>query len=510
MVHHDLATGPPPDLFDDDDAEEVPPSRESSVRGLARAALPRNVDPRTDLANAVRLVAMHGEDLRFVPSWGEWIVWDGARWAMDGACRVPGMCAEVSRAVMSEAIDALRASGGSKEAADFVRFARSSQDARRLASMQTLARGLPGVSVDHSTFDADPWALNVSNGILDLRTGKLMPHDRAALVTKMAGAEYDPAATCPRWDAFLRRAMGGNDALVGYLQRLVGYSLTGIIGEHVLAFLEGSGANGKSTFVNVVSDLLGSYAVRAPRGLLFKEQNSKHETGLTTLHGARFAACAEIDEGASFDEALVKDLTGGDSITARRMNQDHWTFQPTHKLWIAGNHRPRVRGADEGIWRRIRLVPWSVTVPKHERDPNLPAALRDELPGILAWSVRGCLEWQRVGLDEPETVSAATEAYRAESDTFGQFLRERCVLGPEERMPRRDLREEYQAWSQEIGAHPLGARAMAERLRQLNVRAMNVRAGMKTVDGWAGVRLRNTYDAPPTQPHVPAVPTNAS
>jgi putative DNA primase/helicase len=494
MVHHDLATGPPPDLFDDDDAEEVPPSRESSVRGLARAALPRNVDPQTDLANAARLVAMHGEDLRFVPSWGRWLVWDGSRWADDDACRVPGMCAEVSRAVMREATDALRASGGSKAAEGFYRFAKASQDARRLASMQTLARGLPGVSVDHSKLDPDPWALNVANGILDLRTGELMPHDRAALVTKMAGAEYDPAATCPRWDAFLRRAMGGNDALVGYLQRLVGYSLTGIIGEHVLAFLEGSGANGKSTFVNVVFGLLGSYACRAPRGLLFREQNAKHETGLTVLHGARFATCAEIDEGASFDEALVKDLTGGDPIAARRMREDFWTFQPTHKLWIAGNHRPRVRGADDGIWRRIRLVPWAVTVPEHERDPNLPAALRDELPGILAWAVRGCLEWQRAGLSEPETVREATAAYRAESDTFGQFLRERCVLESGARVARKELREEYEEWSREIGAHPLGARSLAERLRQLNVKSGSVRLGTKPVDGWVGVRLRSAYD----------------
>lgn len=452
------------------------------------------VDPQTDLANAERLAARHGADLRFVPAWNRWLVWDGSRWADDEACRVGAMCADTSRHVMREAIARLEATGGDKAAEAFFRFAKATQDAKRLGAMASLARTLPGLAIDHSALDRDPWLLNVANGTIDLRTGELRSHARADLLTKLAGAPYDSGAACPTWEAFLARATAGDASLVGYLQRLVGYSLSGAIGEHVLVFLEGSGANGKSTFVNAVFELLGSYAVRAPRGLLFREQGSKHETGLTVLHGARFATCAEIDEGAAFDEALVKDLTGGDAISARRMRENFWTFAPSHKLWIAGNHRPRVRGVDDGIWRRIRLVPWLVTVPEEQRDPSLPDKLRGELPGLLAWAVRGCLAWQAHGLGEPVAVRQASESYRTESDTFGQFLRERCALSPDARVARRDLRSAYESWSEEIGARPLGARALSERLRVMGVKPGKVRQGTQSLDAWAGVRLTNSFD----------------
>ncbi|MBL8610222.1 MAG: hypothetical protein JNL38_22995, partial [Myxococcales bacterium] len=337
--------------------------------------------------------------------------------------------------------------------------------------------------------DADPWLLNVANGTIDLRTGVLRPHDPRDLLTKLADVAYDPAAKCPMWDRFLDRVMGGSVELVDYLARMVGYSLTGVIREHVLAFLFGGGANGKSTFLRVLHALLGDHAARASRGLLFASRGERHPTELTILHGARVATCAEIQAGDYFDEALVKDLTGGDLIAARRMREDFWTFAPTHKLWLAGNHKPRVRGDDEGIWRRIRLVPWTVTIPTEERDPELVDKLLAELPGILAWAVRGCLAWQRSGLGDPPEVTRATANYREEADPLREFCDGWLVFGPDERAARKHIRAAYEEYCRDDGAEPLGARRFADGLRRRGVTDTSVRAGMKVLDGWRGVRL---------------------
>ena len=278
----------------------------------ATESAPRVVDRMTDLGNAERLIGTHGADLRYVGTWARWLVWDGCKWATDSTCQVAARCADVARLLMGEALSALTATCGGKEAESLYRFAKDTQESKRLDGMAKVARALPGVAIAHGQLDADPWSLNVANGILDLRTGALRPHDRAALMTKLAPVAFDPGAACPTWDAFLLRAMGGDVELVAYLRRMIGYTLTGLVREHVLGFFFGGGQNGKSTFLLVMHALFGDYGARAPRGLLFRNQGSQHETGLTTLFGARFVSCAEIDEKDAFDEALVKDLTGGD------------------------------------------------------------------------------------------------------------------------------------------------------------------------------------------------------
>ena len=226
----------------------------------------------------------------------------------------------------------------------------------------------------------------------------------------MPPVKYDEKAVCPTWNRFLKKVTNNDRGLMEYLQRVVGYALTGEVNEHVLFFFYGGGRNGKSTFLNTISAMLGEYAFAAPRGLLFKQQGSQHDTRFTTLHGCRFVTCSEIEEGQMFDEALTKDLTGGDPISARRMREDHWEFIPTHKLFMAGNHKPTVRGADEGIWRRIRLVPWLVQITEKEKDVNLKKRLLKELPGILRWAVQGCLAWQKRGLDMPDIVPGSHPA----------------------------------------------------------------------------------------------------
>ena len=363
--------------------------------------------------------------------------------------------------------------------------------------MLEVAKSDPMVVIHHDVLDSDTMLFNASNGTVNLRTGQLQPHRQMDLLTKMSPVVFDPNAKAPVWEQFLFRALSGNVELVDFLQRAVGYALTGSVQEHVLFFCYGNGANGKSTFLGTLHSLLGEYAAPAPRGMLFRSKGTeRHPTELATLHGLRFVTCSEIEEGQAFDEALVKDLTGGDRISARRMNEDFWSFAPTHKLFLAGNHRPVVRGDDEGIWRRMRLIPFTVTIPESERDAMLPEKLRAELPGILAWAVRGCVAWNAGGLQAPGTVKSATAQYRDENDVLGQFFRERVRIEERATVPRAFLRESYEFWCREIGAEPVGPRRLASRLREraaaehVTISDTTVRIdGGHVVNAWKGVRL---------------------
>jgi putative DNA primase/helicase len=468
---------------------------------------PGITDPSTDIANGDRMVAWHGSDFRHVSTWGKNLVWTGKIWRVDEA-GVQRLAIDTSRRMLSSALDAHReavhadaaakSAGSSDDAAESrvkranaaIKWAVKSQSSARIGAMVSIACTSPRVSIAHDLLDADPWLLNVANGTIDLRSGGLRPHRREDHCTKIAPVAYDPTARAPTWFAFLDRAMAGDPDLLGFLRRAVGYSMTGAIGEHSLLFNFGTGANGKSTFFGTIHRAFGEYASAAPRGLLFTSKGEQHPTELASLHGARFVTCAEIEEDRTFDEAKIKDLTGGDVIEVRRMREDFWRLSPTHKLWLAGNHKPRVRGTDEGIWRRIKLIPWLVQIPPEERDRDLPARLVDELPGVLAWAVRGCLEWQRDGLGEPAAVRAATEAYREESDPLGEFFALRCVFAPDAKLSRKMLRFAYEAWADENGVkHPIDAKRFGAALRARGIVPVNVWHEGRTLDGWRGVRL---------------------
>jgi putative DNA primase/helicase len=519
------------------DKEKKPPAFNGEPTSIAgRVADGGKTADRTDLRNAERLVEWYGENLRYCSSWGKWLAWDGVRWAVDDLGRARECAKEVARRLLSiaenarnEATKKLSAAtqaddASAKESAkkDLSRalqecaHAIQTQNASRILAMLKVAESDPRLTVHHEKLDADHWLLNCQNGTVDLRSGALKKHDRANLITRLAPVDFDPNADASQWEAFLTFAMGGDTKLVGFLRRVIGYALTGDVREHVLVFCWGNGGNGKSTFVGTVLAMMGDYATPAPRGLLFRSRGGdRHPTELSTLHGRRFVLCSEVEEGQAFDESLVKDLTGGDPVECRRMREDFWSFLPTHKLWLSGNHKPIVRGDDNGIWRRLRLVPWTVTVAKDQQDKELPTKLRLGLPGILAWAVRGCLEWQKVGLDEPSSVDQATQEYRAESDVLGQWFREHLVFDPNAVIARSALRQEYEKYCEEIGIQPLAARRFAGRLRERGVSETTTRVGWptldnpratKVVDAWRGVRQRTDAEreeamqlaAPPT------------
>jgi putative DNA primase/helicase len=482
-----------------DFGDDETPSNEELAEHAPRA---------TDSANADAFVSEHGRGYLFVAEWESWLAWNGRHWERIGAkgrvlhaamltaraahYRTKGKIAELEAeqhqhllaGKKDEDLDARI-----KHQRQLLKWFEQSQNASRLEAVARLLETRLVVAL--RDLDRDPWLLNVANGTIDLRKAELYPHAPADLITQLADVEWDDAATCPTWNDFVWESMGGSLELMLYLQRLVGYAITGLTTEHILAFFYGVGRNGKSTFVQAIRSMLGEYACAAPRDLLFEDRHGqRHPEEIARLYGKRLAVCAEVGEHVTVDEAKVKDLTGGDAVSCRRMRENSWDLVPTHTLFLAGNHKPTVRGDDLGIWRRIRLVPWNVTVDEGHIDRDLPAKLAAERSGILRWAVNGCLEWQRLGLVEPEAVLAATREYREESDVLGEFLASYVVFGAKERCAREELRKRYEAWCEESGHRPVGARKLGQRLREKGCEATGVRVGMHVKNGWRGCRMK--------------------
>ena len=470
-----------------------PPLTDAEVDAIAASvsrydpADPLLVHHCTDLGNAERLQHRMGDALLYIHPGKRWIHWDGCRYVQDNSGEALRQAAATIRAMLAAA-DAVT---DTEEHDRLVKHAMESESAARLNGMLTLATSRLPEAVE--ALDAKPMLFNVLNGTVDLTTGILRPHDRADRLTKVAHVRYDPLATCPRWLGFLRRVAGGSEELVRFLQRAVGYSLSGSVREQVLFLLHGTGANGKSTFLETVRALIGDYFVQADfTSFVARPTSDAPRNDLARLAGARMVAAVEADAGQSLAEATVKQITGGDTITARMLYGEFFDFRPAFKLWLAANHKPNIRGGDLGIWRRIRLVPFIVTIPEHERDPNLPDALRAELPGILNWAIEGCLAWQRDGLGAPAEVRDATASYREEMDILGDFVDARCFLGPEERVTAKELYDAYTAWCGENGDAVLSQKGLGRRLREKGL--MTVKAA-KGVRCWQGIRIRATTDA---------------
>ena len=344
--------------------------------------------------------------------------------------------------------------------------------------MVALAQSELPIPVKNDEFDNQPWLLNVQNGTVDLHTGRLRSHERNDLLTTCAPVNYDPDAKCPEWLAFLDRIMAGNYDLIDFIQRVIGYALTGDVSEQKLFFAWGSGANGKSTLFNTILGMLGNdYATQAAPELL-TVGNDRHPTELADLRGKRLVASIEIDDGKRLAEGLVKQLTGGDKVKARYMRQDFFQFDPTHKLFLVANHKPIVRGTDHAIWRRICLIPFDVTIPEAEQDKALPAKLLMELPGILAWAVQGCRAWQATGLNVPDAVKVATETYKNESDIIGSFLDEYTVNVTDALTKAGKLYKAYSAWCEGNGEHALTQTMFGRRMAERGIEKKKERSGM--------------------------------
>ncbi len=445
----------------------------------------------TDLGNGERLAERYGGELRYCHPMGRWFVWDGKRWRPDDTGQVIRYAKATVRSIYEEAA----ASDDDARAKEIAKWAGRSQAKDRIQAMISLAQSEPGIPVKIEELDSDPWLLNVENGTIDLRTGALKPHDPGDLITKLAPVAYDPKAVAPTWDAFLQRVLPVEE-LRGFLQRLSGYALTGDVSEQKLPFLYGLGANGKSTYINTFMEALGDYAQQAPPELLTVKGHS-HPTELADLMGARLVASVEVEDGKRLAESLVKQLTGGERIKARYMRQDFFQFDPTHKVFLVANHRLEVRGTDHAIWRRIKMIPFEVTIPEDERDPRLPEKLKAELPGILAWAVKGCLEWQQMGLGEPVEVSAATDEYREEQDVLALFIEDVCEVHPAVTESAQTLYKEYSEWCQEQGEFPETQRKFGARLTEKGYTRQRLTSGeRKGAYEYVGLRVFRVGNPP--------------
>ncbi|NQT17366.1 MAG: ATPase [Planctomycetes bacterium] len=420
----------------------------------------------TDVGNGERLAKLHGSNLRFCWPWGKWFVWDGRRWRVDDTGAVAKCAKETARAILIEAAGC--ADDAQREA--LVKWAGASEKRERLSAMVDLARSEPGIPILPDQLDRDPWALNCPNGTLDPRTGELRKHAQADYITKVCPTDYLPDATCPTWEAFLDQIFAGDTEIIRFLQRLFGYCSTGSTEIHILPIFWGAGSNGKSTAVGAVMDVLGTdYAMRVPHQMLMVRRGEHHPTETADLAGKRLAASVETAADGRLNEALIKDLTGGDRQRARRMREDFWEFTPTHKLILATNHRPEIQDTTHSTWRRVKLVPFEVVIPDEEQDHALPAKLRAEAPGILAWMVAGCKAWREGGLAEPEAVQIATGEYRAAEDQIAGFLLECCVERVAATVRASTLFDCYKRYCVETGEQPISQRKFGQALTERGV-----------------------------------------
>jgi len=432
----------------------------------------------TDTGNAQRFVDHADGQVRYVHQWGRWIVYRAGRWTVDGN---DALVTEAAKSV-SRALMAMVPKLTDPERTRVFNAAIRAESGSALSAMVRLARGIPGVIVDHEELDANPAILNVRNGTIDLRTSELRPHDPEDLCTQQCPVVYDPYAKAPLWESCLKRWQP-NPEIRRYLQIEAGAGATGYATE-TISVHHGSGANGKSKFFGALQHVLGPYAVTPHKSLLVTSHHEQHATVLASLFRVRLAVASETAVTDRLNDEQVKNLTGGDQLRARRMREDEWAFSPSHTLVMFSNQRPRVQVQDEGMWRRLRLVPWDVTIPSQERDEHLADKLAAEAPGILLWLVEGARIYLADGLSAPEAVRAATDGYRTSEDTVGQFLADVLTFTPDSQVSSSALIEAHDAWCVDAGVKDPGHwKLVMTRLTAGGARTKRTHGGRR----WVGI-----------------------
>ncbi len=376
-----------------------------------------NLEDETDIGNALHFAWLNRSRLLYCKEWKTWLIWDGKRWGADRLGKVTNFAKEVTKDMfrIAHEMDSMRAR----------MFASTTSNKPRLKAMIDLAESeLP---IGSCGLDADQWLLNCPNGTLNLKTGDLLEHDPNQRITKLCATAYDQDAQAPRWEKFLSEVFPDDPKVPEFLARWFGYCLTGSVREEMFPIFVGDGANGKSTMLTAILEATGNdYAIQANPDMLMESKKSSHPTDKTDLCGIRLAMCAESESTQTLAAATIKALTGGDKIRARRMKENFWEFQPTHKLVLATNYTPIIKDSSHGIARRLAIVKFNQRFDGRNRDNGLKEKLRSEYAGILAWMVRGCMEWQQVGIRKPRAVELATNTYLREQDVVGRFFSERC------------------------------------------------------------------------------------
>lgn len=472
-----------------------PPLSDDQLQKIARSI--GNKDPQseeenlTDLGNVRRFVMQHHERLRSIltKKSNPWFVWVGTHWEPDRTGEAMRLAKQTVRSIH---VEAERTTDEEKRAM-LQQHAYKSEGAERIRAILDLAKTEPEIAIREEQLDRDKWLFNVQNGTIDLTTGKLLKHKKSDYITKLSPVEYQRGARAPRWNAFLEDIFAGDKALIGFIKRAIGYTLTGDIREHVLFFCYGQGRNGKSTFLEVIRELTSAYSVQADFATFQSTRNDGPRHDLARMRGARLVTAIEAQADRSFDSTVLKQMTGGDTVTARNLYESSFEFKPQFKLWLAANHLPLVREQTEAFWSRILMIPFTVIIPAHKRKKNLGRQLVKELPGILNWALEGCDEWRRHGLMAPDTVRKAITDYKEEYDILGEFFRERCKLHHDEWTTRSALYQSFVDWWMETrGRNPLSHTAFNRLLSERTDIRPKKREGVR---GWRGIGIRDVRRA---------------
>lgn len=439
----------------------------------------------TDFGNAERFVQAENNNVRYCCDKKSWYVWNDCAWREDKNGAIYRLGKKTIKGMFDEA-----AQLDDNQRNILTAYERKCESEGRLHAMVNLARWEPGVPIELESFDTNPMLFNCSNVTIDLATGQPQEHCRQDLISKSSPIQYDANAGCPIWLKFLDTVTNSNSELRDYLQRCAGYSLTGQTTEHAVFLLYGNGANGKSTFFEALRYILGDYAQAAEFSTFLASNAQGVRNDLAKLNAARFVTAVESDYGKRLDETLVKQMTAGDTVTARFLYSEHFEYKPQFKLWLGTNHKPTIRGQDEGVWRRIRLIPFTVSIPLEQQDRNLIEKLKPEAPGILNWALKGLAEWWANGLQDPALVKKATKDYRMDEDVMGSFIEEKCVRKGQ--VTASDMYKAYRDWAEHGGEFELNQRRFSNALIERGFEKARRNTGFV----WKGIRLIEGDDVP--------------
>jgi P4 family phage/plasmid primase-like protien len=434
--------------------------------------------PLTDVGNAIRLRKNHGENIRYCGTWDKWLIWQNSHWEVDSKSKI----VELAKNTADLIADEVEYETDPDKIKNIQSWCKRSQSVERINAMIKLAKSDPHIVVSSTDFDKNPWLLNMNSGTIDLRTGRLSPHNKYDLLTQKINIDYDINASANTWRRFLDQIMCDNQELVDYLQKVAGYSLTGSTREQKLFFLYGAGANGKSTYIETIMKLLGQYACSTPtETFIAKKGSSGINNDVARLRTARFVKASEFEKNSKLNEALIKQMTGEDSITARFLFKEFFDFKPQFKIFILSNYKLVVEGTDHGIWRRVVLIPFTRIFREEEQDKELMAKFEAELPGILNWAVEGCLLWQRDGLKEPDCLIQSINSYREEMDNVRQFTNECCNIEAGKKCSFSDLYKAYDNWVGRDNA--MSKKSFSLRLAEMNYKPVKSTGGNMFVHG---------------------------
>ena len=437
----------------------------------------------TDATNAEKFQRDHGDNIRYMAAWKKWLVWNGTHWQTDdsgalihekGLSTVRNMYAQLSK------------THDYRERIEIEKYAMLSESVRRREAFIKAASWIKELNTSSDLLDTNPWLLNVKNGTIDVKNGKFRKHQQSDYITKVANVEYDPKADCPQWKQFLREIMDYKTDMINFVQTAVGWAMTGDISEQTMFILFGSGANGKSTFLNTIMYLLGDYAIATPTESFMRKNGDQNTNDIARLRGTRFVTTTEAEQGRRLSEPIIKQITGNDKMTARFLYGEFFNFVPTFKIFMATNHKPVIKGTDHGIWRRIKLIPFTTRIPDEKQDKNLEEKLKAEASGILNWLLEGTVRWRREGLRAPAAILNATDEYRGEMDVIGNFLKERCLQKKELSIRIRELYKAYADWCDDNKEHTVSERFFSMRLKEMGFEQS------RTAEArfWSGLALR--------------------